>query len=306
MQSTSRRGFTLVELLVVIAIIGILVSLLLPAVQAARESARRMQCVNTLKQWALAMHNYHDLNKSLPTGMMNDQPNGKRQTWVIAVMAQMDQTAIDQLIDRKVGYWLPPNVIPNTTSGVLYNSISAYYCPSDRGNAKWQADPYWRSRGNYVVNFGHTRNTDAMLGSAPFVFNKYSNFAQITDGLSNTLCLGEIIMARDDTNWDCRGDFLNDDDGSFFSTAFTPNSGQDLCVICTTPPPGNQPPPCTQGSSRFNRTASSSAVATRSKHPGGVITALCDGSVRFFSNNISAITWQSLGSSKGGEPTSAD
>jgi prepilin-type N-terminal cleavage/methylation domain-containing protein len=311
MLSHFRRGFTLVELLVVIAIIGILVSLLLPAVQAAREAGRRMQCTNNLKQWTLAIHNYHDINKSLPTGMMQAQNSGqlagiKRQTWVIAIMAQMDQASIANLLNHSVGYWQAPNVVPNSTTGILYNSIGAYYCPSDRGSGKWLADTYWRTRGNYIANFGNTRQIDIALGSAPFEFNKYSNFARINDGLSNTLCLGEILMASDDTNWDCRGDVLNDDDGSFFSTAFTPNSGQDLCVICNNPANVPKPPRCIQGGSRFNRSSSASAIATRSNHPGGVVISLCDGSVRFFTNNISAGVWQSLGSARGGEPSSAE
>ena len=305
MNAAARRAFTLVELLVVIAIIGILVSLLLPAVQAAREAARRTQCINTLKQWALAIHNYHDVHKSLPCGMMqaNALPGIKRHTWVIGVMAQMEQTAIYEKFDHNIGYWESPNIVQNSTTGLMYTSIPAYYCPSDRGNGKWQGDTYWRSRANYVANFGNTRTTGT-AATAPFVFNKYKGFNSITDGLSNTLLLGEIIMAHRDDVWDCRGDVHNDDDGSFFSTANTPNTGVDACNICTTSAGVRYPPPCTNQANRFNGSATASAVSTRSLHPGGAVVTGADGSVKFVSNTIDTNTWQAMGSSQGGEPAS--
>lgn len=291
------HGFTLVELLVVIAIIGILVALLLPAVQAAREASRRSQCGSNLKQWGVAMQTYHDIYKSLPIGMARTP----RHTWVFSLLAQVEQTSVFESYDQKVGFWQPPNTISNSPDGLMNQQVPVYFCPSDR-QGYWRADQYWRTRGNFVVNFGNTRAA-AGLDSAPFAFDRSSRFSDIADGLSNTLLLAEVIMSKGDNLWDCRGDFHNDDDGAFFATVNTPNSGVDGCVICT-PSAGLFPPPCAAvpwTSPRFNNTASSPAVSTRSFHPGGVQATLADGAVRFVSNDIALSVWQAAGSARGGE-----
>jgi prepilin-type N-terminal cleavage/methylation domain-containing protein/prepilin-type processing-associated H-X9-DG protein len=294
------RAFTLVELLVVIAIIGILIALLLPAVQAAREAARRTQCCNNLKQWGLAMHNYHDVQKTLPIGMTNSP---QRHTWVVSMFPYIEQTGLYRAYDQNVGYWQPPNTIQNATTGLMNFQVSVYFCPTDR-RGYWRADSYWRSRGNYVVNFGNTRVAGGP-GSGPFAFNRSLKMADVLDGLSNTMFLAEVIMALEDNRWDCRGDVHNDDDGSFFATVNTPNAGIDSCIICTTTyPPAPHLPSCTTaagGGGRFNGTVSAPAVSSRSLHPGGVHVAFGDGSVRFANSEITAVAWQAGGSSHGGE-----
>jgi len=301
MARRSRLGFTLVELLVVIAIIGILVALLLPAVQAARESGRRSSCINNQKQGALAMHNYHDLYKYLPCGMMQGggMPGMRRHTWVISIAPQLEQSALFNLYNHSIPFHDPPNIVQNSTAGLLNGTVEIQYCPSDRGRGYWRGDTYWRSRGNYVVNFGHTRTTGA-AATAPFALNKFYAMSRFQDGTSNTLLSGEVLMAHIDNVWDCRGDFHNDDDGAFFSTANTPNAGVDACLICVPSPGILKPPTCQQTSSRFNGTSTASAVSLRSNHPGGVVASLGDGSIRFFSNTIDAATWQALGSADGG------
>ncbi len=300
-----RRGFTLVELLVVIAIIGILVALLLPAVQSARASARRAQCVNNFKQWGLAIHNYHDVLKAMPIGAtdLNGLPGMKRHTWVIGMTPFIEQMNVASQYDFSIDFYLPPNIVANSTTGVLYNAaFPAMYCPSDRGSkAKWTGDTYWRTRGNYVVNYGNTRSTIAQEYSAPFGFREIHRFSDITDGLSNTLFMSEIIMAAQDNQWDCRGDVHNDDDGHFFSTANTPNAGVDSCKICTPVPGTRFPPPCVSNGSRFNHTANAAAVSARSQHINGVNVGMGDGSCTFVSNNIAATVWRAIGSSSGGE-----
>jgi prepilin-type N-terminal cleavage/methylation domain-containing protein/prepilin-type processing-associated H-X9-DG protein len=298
-----RRAFTLVELLVVIAIIGILVALLLPAVQAAREAGRRSQCSNNLKQWALAMHNYADIYRGqLPAGMISagGMPGMQRHTWVVSVFAQMEQTALFNQYDFKQPFYLPPHIVQNANTGLLYTSFPALYCPSDRGDGKWQGDTYWRTRGNYVVSFGNTRTTGP-TSVGVFALNKFQGLARITDGTSNTLLMAELLMAHADNVWDCRGDIHNDDDGAFFSTANTPNSGVDACAICTPTAGILRPPPCQATGNRFDGSSNAAAVSARSNHPGGVQVALADGSVRFISNTIAVATWQAMGSSGGGE-----
>jgi prepilin-type N-terminal cleavage/methylation domain-containing protein len=156
-----NKGFTLVELLVVIAIIGILVGLLLPAVQAAREAARRMQCTNHLKQWGLAVHNFHDAFKKFPKGSSNGATL-KRQTWVMYLWPYVEQTALYNASDLKQHFYLPPNTIPmaqaggNGLTGSTGRRVPIYLCPSDNGTIDQDDHPnYQRTRGNYVVNWGN-------------------------------------------------------------------------------------------------------------------------------------------------------
>lgn len=297
--SRDRRGFTLVELLVVIAIIGVLVALLLPAVQAAREAARRTQCTNHLKQWGLAMHNYHDTNLAFPVGISKGSPM-PRHTWAIGLYPYMEQSPVYGQYRQDLGFFQAPNIVQSQTTGLMNVQFTPLFCPSNR-KGFWRGDTYWRTRGNYVVNFGATRSTTASIRSAPFRSNVFSNMAEVTDGTSNTLMMAEIIMAEKDENWDCRGDIHNDDDGAIFMTNFTPNSGVDACAICTNST-SRIPPPCTTGNADYNTPSSStSSVSARSQHPNGVVTCRVDGSVGFVSNNISLVAWQSLGTSSNGD-----
>jgi prepilin-type N-terminal cleavage/methylation domain-containing protein len=294
----SSAAFTLVELLVVIAIIGILVSLLLPAVQAAREAARRSECGSNLKQWGIAFQSYHGLHRSLPIGMARTP----RHTWVVSVFPQIEQSALYRSYDQALGFWQPPNTITNSESGLMNQQVPIYFCPSDR-KGYWRGDQYWRTRGNYVVNFGNTRVT-GKAGSAPFGFDRSYIMGDIVDGLSNTMFLAEVIMALQNNLWDCRGDFHNDDDGAFFATVNTPNSGIDSCVICTPGPGTPYLPPCATApftSPRFPGNATSPAVSSRSQHPGGVQVVMGDGAVRFVNSSIALSVWQAAGSSRGKE-----
>src|SRR5438552_851354 len=149
--SPPRRAFTLVELLVVIAIIGVLVALLLPAVQAAREASRRTKCTNNLRQFGLAMQNHHDAFLKLPYA---GSTVPVRRSWVSQLWPYFEQAAISQQYDPTVGFYQPPNIVQNTFNGLLCTRMAIYYCPSDRPNAMWQGDTYWRTRGNYVVSWG--------------------------------------------------------------------------------------------------------------------------------------------------------
>ncbi|TWT38406.1 DUF1559 domain-containing protein [Blastopirellula retiformator] len=289
-----RSGFTLVELLVVIAIIGVLIALLLPAVQQAREAARRGQCMNNFKQYGLALHNRHDTFHNLPIGATNSP----RHTWVVEIWAFIEQSALaDQYLPDQPFYTTSTSpahnhITQNATTGLCTQPIGLYFCPSEKGETLWKGDAYWRSRGNYVVNFGNTAGADEVAQSAPFARNqKARDFSSFTDGLSNTLVMSEIIMAREEDR-DSRGDIFNDDGpGCAFMTNNTPNSGVDAPQFCTNTAPN---PPCVTASSPMYVTA-------RSQHPGGVNVLLGDGAVTFVGETISANVWHAVGSSAGNE-----
>jgi prepilin-type N-terminal cleavage/methylation domain-containing protein len=307
-RSKVSRGFTLVELLVVIAIIGVLVALLLPAVQAAREAARRTQCINNLKQWAIASHTYHDTYNALPVGAAD--PNHAnampRHTWVIGLYAYMEQVPIFDQYNHGLGFYLPPHIVQNNTTGLLNVAVPALSCPSNR-KGLWRGDPYWRVRGNYVVSFGNSLGATNSERRAPFGFNTFVKMGQIKDGTSNTLLMSEVLLAEQDDWWDCRGDVHNDDDGTMFMTVNTPNAGSDFCLICSGPgstSASRRPPPCTASVDDYHANpppANISRISARSSHPGGVNAAGADGSIKFVTNTIALATWRALGTRDSGE-----
>jgi prepilin-type N-terminal cleavage/methylation domain-containing protein/prepilin-type processing-associated H-X9-DG protein len=283
-----HRGFTLVELLVVIAIIGVLVALLLPAVQAAREAARQKQCVNNMKQWGLAMHMHEQSTGSLPVGSHQDP----RRSWPITLWPYIEEADLFKQYQLDTDYCDAPNLV------LCAVQVPMYFCPSDRV-AMWFGDSFTRSRGAYVLNWSNMSYDGSPVTGAgpvqqgPFGLDTQVQFRQITDGLSNTMFMSEIMMALQDNYYDTRGDMLNDDCGcAEYETINTPNAGVDY-MLCAEDP--NNPSPCA------NDFSGSSYQSARSRHPGGVNVLFGDGSVHFIADNISISIWQALGSIAGGE-----
>jgi prepilin-type N-terminal cleavage/methylation domain-containing protein/prepilin-type processing-associated H-X9-DG protein len=306
-----RRGFTLIELLVVIAIIAILIGLLLPAVQKVREAAARAKCLNNLKQWTLALHTYNDTHGVLPYAAKGNP----RTPWPPLLWPYVEMGNVYNKYDFTVGFWQPNNTITNTLNGVVCNSSPIYFCPSDRGGPAFQeGDQFWRSRGNYAINWGPVRQPftgNPLPGAfAPWGYTDFVSrtkprqypLVQISDGTSNTLAFSEVLMHDDDqTDW--RGDMLNDDEQcGRFMTLDTPNQGIDELVngYCL-----NKLPflPCINVG---NTPGVGGKVSARSKHPGGVNASLCDGSVRFIPNRVALATWQALSTMNGGESVTLD
>ncbi len=337
-RSEARLGFTLVELLVVIAIIGILVALLLPAVQAAREAARRTQCTNNLKQLAIACHNHHDTYKQLPYGRKYDMWD--TYTWTQLILPYIEQVAVYE------GYYtLPQHPLvqsypgPNGPIGndarlraSRHAAIEAFYCPSDSSPTQNEThtNEYGFLRGNYrgCVGAGDMYGDPAtgVSGSGGIgafgilsgqsvdanasVKTRGATLASIVDGTSNTLLLSEGIVPTISGWGGPIGSIIYGNmGGALFSAALTPNStaaDRPFGPCPQTQGDNTYKAPCTTagGSAWWQPSAAGAHVAARSKHPGGVMTALADGSVRFFSNTVDIAVWRGVATRAGGESVS--
>lgn len=224
-SSRSAKGFSLVELLVVIAIIGILVSLLLPAVQAAREAARRMQCMNNLKQLGLAMHNYAATIGSFPPGrVVNLSPtddltasangnattgNGECFSAYAFLLPQLEQTAIYDQINFDSG----PDTAANNFMSIQQPPV--FLCPSDSGVRSLAQGVGFAGVTNYVLSTGSTKsvstkNPNQVPVNGIYFENSRVRFADVTDGTSQTVCISEQILsdpgdlANANGNWNGR------------------------------------------------------------------------------------------------------
>jgi len=201
----ARRGFTLIELLVVIAIIAVLIALLLPAVQSAREAARRTQCVNNLKQLGLAVHNYHDTNQALPSQCMYLAPNcvgGWSPSWTTSILPGLEQ----QPLLNAYNAGLNPNLAANQTVG--FNQIGVYLCPSESSKARpappWGAMNYHGNNGGPGVIKSWTGTITAADEKCPFPpfaawwgnenGMAFFGFEGVTDGTSNTALFSEKLL----------------------------------------------------------------------------------------------------------------
>jgi prepilin-type N-terminal cleavage/methylation domain-containing protein len=317
MSSKHRLAFTLIELLVVIAIIAVLIGLLLPAVQKVREAANRAKCTNNLKQLALAMHSYHDSRNTLPPGSrrkVND-PNyvGPGEWyddhgWYSQMGPFIEQDNWFHLINFELSF----SDEANDTARRF--EMQVFACPDDGlKHNEWPSHNWARIRGNYVVNFGNTNygqttKAGVLFGGAPFGIYKSSRFADIPDGLSNTLMMAEVITVGDTgINWGGPlSDFSTSLGGQTFEAWLTPNSlvFDDVARVCPPQSALNGIPGCNLIGD--NNTTPEQSLCARSKHPDGVNASLCDGSVHFFSNSIDLAVWRALSTSRGGEAIDAN
>ncbi|HTI51237.1 MAG TPA: DUF1559 domain-containing protein [Planctomycetaceae bacterium] len=201
-----RRGFTLIELLVVIAIIGVLVSLLLPAVQQAREAARRTQCRNNLKQVGLALHNYHDAHLTFPPGYIAgavypDTTNG--WGWSALILPQLDQAPVYNAIN----FNLPVQDVANAAA--IVTPLPVYLCASDptSGSSFTATDSAnatvaRMSPSSYAATVGDDNSeADALTGNGTFYRNSRTRLGDISDGASTTVLVGERAWAQTNGTW---------------------------------------------------------------------------------------------------------
>lgn len=309
-----RRGFTLVELLVVIAIIGILVGLLLPAVQAARESGRRIQCANNVKQVSLGLYSYATSQRSFPFGASWDKQTG---TWASFILPQLERQAHFDSFDFKKSMGdaantnavtLPVNVYVCPTDARLKDAIMTERCTL-YGNSYHKGHVLW-----YTASMGPTEidddcktwcngtgqglgsfccqgdNHGSNGGKFAGIFARYEvaiKPAAIRDGLSNTILIGETLPKH-----------------CFHNTAFGRNSPTTSTYIPMNHMNEGQ---VTPGMSQQDLHAKNSYARTcgfKSKHPGGATFAMADGSVHFFSEYIDYKLFNGLGTRAGGEAVS--
>ena len=317
------RGFTLIELLVVIAIIAILIALLLPAVQQAREAARRTQCKNNLKQLGLAMHNYHDTARQFPMGRVRcivdarcSDPgnwNTSNIAWTAYLLPHFDQGPLYQSIDfnwdsRGNGGGMhahgPNDQARRTTIGGLR-------CPSDGLGGEWfqrlpRTDYGWTNYagciGNQALVPGAAR-PDRMTGT--FAENIGAKIRDYVDGTSNTIVISEILIGAkynrsNPTTGDAhvdQFDFLQNTavcnqtpytDGQQRGMSWFYGEHPSANLYSSHFPPNHKLLGCAGNTNR-------ALLVSRSLHVGGVQSVLGDGSVRFISENIDTRTWRLLG-----------
>jgi prepilin-type N-terminal cleavage/methylation domain-containing protein/prepilin-type processing-associated H-X9-DG protein len=339
----SRRrpaaAFTLVELLVVIAIIGILIALLLPAVQAAREAARRSQCTNSLKQLGLAHHNYHDTHRAFVFRKGGPSTSYGRLSGFVPLLPFLEQApmyaqikagdssqSIPPFGPKPWSSWTPWDIAPTTLS-----------CPSDPGPGSTNTHIH-----NYAFSVGDSVAgiNDATTVRGMFAATRCVRMADVTDGLSNTIMMSErlkldfnprtvanrevqqVLGTKMNVTANPPRNCANESDGGYFKagqvkgrfgTWWTDGQSERNAFNTILPPNG---PSCSEGGD-VNADASSSVLPPSSRHPGGVNALMADGSVHFFSETIdtgdlsvNAPTsgaspygvWGRLGSKDGGEP----
>ena len=294
------RAFTLIELLVVIAIIGILISLLLPALSSIRESARRMQCKNNLKQFALAIQNYESSRSAFPPGNVEPINGQERMAFVFFLLPFMEEgnRAIDYDFDK---HW-------HLQTADVHKQLFAYWtmlhCPSDESRRKLEAghdfgpsDETWPRKANYGLNWGQNHYND-QVKRAPFDRNYGAMTAHIRDGLTNTFCMMEMLQAPSERGQpiDRRAAIWNEDSGSYqITTKLTPNSGEPDVSFCADRPEIGLP--CTSVSGSYM----DHYLASRSRHPGMVHVSMCDGSVQRILDDIDLTVYRALSSIAGDE-----
>jgi prepilin-type processing-associated H-X9-DG protein len=312
-----------VELLVVIAIIGILIALLLPAVQAAREAARRAQCTNNLKQIGLALHNYHDTHRRFPPLSVRFSaplPAGvnswstQELSWMTRILPYIEQQTIyTQINFADCETW---NKSPGSTLRGL--NINGFRCPSDVGKnivSGWAPTNYLASTGAddcMDLCTSSTFSTNVQKTRGLFRMNHFPSFAHIQDGSSNTMAVSECMIGEP---WVCRASCSSNMQACVAGTdgvALTSNEeairgyswyfgyGYYSLSFSTLMPPNDRLTKnheCMVGST-------SGVGAARSRHPGGVNVCLADGATRFVSETIALSIWRGASTVQGGETTS--
>src|SRR5262245_56143552 len=317
-----RKGFTLIELLVVIAIIAILIALLVPAVQKVREAAARTQCQSQLKQIALAAHNYHDTKKAFPPGGGGFLSGANFANQRVSSLSFLLPFLEQDNIHRQIDFSVRPDARVN--AGPRAQPITLFLCPPDPQSLL----PSGWAGNNYVANYSADIRWQQDQSGATGVYwfansstDRGARVADITDGTSNTAAFSERL----------KGDWSNATATArtdFFNPGIMPTSQDQAMGACESLDPNNlafqqrsdgggywlrgwhmtlysHVSPPNSRACNFNKNATATMPAS-SAHTGGVNLALCDGSVRFVTNGVNAVTWRGVGTRGGGEVLGSD
>ena len=310
MNRTPRRpsGFTLIELLVVIAIISVLIALLLPAVQAAREAARRLQCVNNLMQIGIAAKGYETAHEALPSGVVNptgpiiDAPSGYHFNWLVQLLPYLDERAVFKRFDFGVGVYQAQN---GTARGVL---IKTLLCPSSTSperagraglNPPVGGDPALTS---YAACHNDVEGPIDAKNTGTFFLNSRVRYEDIEDGSSQTLFFGEKPTDLAELGWasGTRATLRNTGWAINGATPLTPAGAAARAADGGDP----KPQPTVPGAPPPAPVAPVGGFGSR--HPGGANFSFGDGSVRFLKSSISPLVFQRLGNRADGDLLSGD
>jgi prepilin-type N-terminal cleavage/methylation domain-containing protein/prepilin-type processing-associated H-X9-DG protein len=292
-----KRGFTLIELLVVIAIIAVLVALILPAVQQAREAARRGQCKNNLKQIGLALQNYHGSRNTFPPGYVSAFDSSGNDTgpgwgWGAMILPELEQSPLQD----GIAFIQPIEAAANATPRVM--TLGVFLCPSDSVQSPWSAvtrDSFGNplaticqvAASNYIGVFGVRE--PGIDGDGIFFRNSFISIKHIRDGTSTTLLVGERSQKWCEATW--VGAVTN---AQLF------------------PPPGSPAVPFTENAAgmvlghTFEGPPNSPGLECNdfsSQHSGGAHFVFADGHVQFISTSINKLVFRALSTRAGGEPT---
>ena len=332
----SRAGFTLIELLVVIAIIGVLIALLLPAVQAAREAARRSQCTNNLKQIGLALHNYHSAMGSFPLmtgyGVAATNPKSK-STWhgpgvLVFILGFMEQKPMYNAFNFNASCLLgcaSKDQIQNRT--ILQSSLSVYQCPSDTGSTRYPSGTNYGASVGPMFRWGDSPR----FGVGMFTASGSLGIRNVTDGTSNTIAFGEMLIGDGNSatmngaeeyrgvSWPTGGR----GSGSNQVMPLAAGNLQKYIQTCDATRRSRKGelndarlywstarmhhgscmntllPPNSKHADCMYYPASDGLHSERSRHPGGGNILMADGSVHFIKSSINPRTWWALGTRGG-------
>jgi prepilin-type N-terminal cleavage/methylation domain-containing protein/prepilin-type processing-associated H-X9-DG protein len=298
--SRKSRAFTLVELLVVITIIGILIALLLPAVQAAREAARRMQCSNNMRQVGIAVHNYVTAVGCLPSGVIMSGKTYPEHTALALLLPYIEAQGVTNIYDFNLRVYDPPN------AKAIGTRIPTYLCPSDSTTVKLWG--YW-AYGNMGLCFGSLEGICKACYCCPnpmppalnvndgaFQIDKSRRLEDFTDGTSHTALASEILSGKNSS--DVRGAWAHMLAGSNYEHWDTPNTSNGDLLWPGNCSPGTEDMPCNTAAATQDLAKQHNAA--RSRHVSGVNMAFVDGHVTFIPNNITLEVWRALGSRNDG------
>ncbi|AMV17308.1 putative major pilin subunit [Planctomyces sp. SH-PL14] len=300
-------GFTLIELLVVIAIIAVLVAILLPAVQQAREAARRSQCQNNLKQFGVALHSYHEAHGIFPQAKVYGTESqgsawitGSGWSWRVMLLPYMDQTGLYSQID--MSEWIQTRTLNNTLALVRGKEIGGFFCPSD---------PTDKVRGGYAGT-NYAAMAGAAVGTALDPFQgacgmaglptmadnsgglnyKGRRIGEFLDGASNTLLVGEVYRGKSFYNLCGNADMTGQRCHRWIE-----ESG--WCSADTSRGPNNSLRDEIDWADQIAAGGRPGARPVSSTHAGGAGVLLADGSVKFASNEVDITMWRAMGSAAG-------